>query len=787
MAKRRLGRRDEAALPDEASITVESETEDANETSDEKAQRKSDEKILAIARKRFRTVQTAEQAFREEALDDTRFRAGTWKGKSFQWDLKVQQARMDDDQPCLTINRIPGFIRQVTNAARMARLRILVSPVDDFADPDTAEALQGIIRNIENQSFADRAYAMASEKQAEQGRGYIKLATEYAEPDNPKSFRVKIRIKRVKNPLRIYVDPTAEEADYSDARYAFEVADLDREVYKDLSGKKAPEPTSFEGFDDQDTLTGEWFPNGKIRVATYYSKEPKGPKSHVALLSTGDTIKYPTPEQMQRLLQNKIYVEKDRWVQKHVIVVRKITGLTIDETTEWPAKAQPFIPVLGDELEIDGEKDFRGVTRDAKDGGRLYNAMTSALIGAVKGSLQTTVVGWRGQFGAEGTPQRKAWENAHKRRYSFLEVDPVDIDGKPGGGFPSGNHFTQDISGIVEAIHQTDEDLKTTGGFRDASLGERGPQESGRAIKLRQDQDQLGSSHYLDNERFALCAVGRQLIDLIRACMDVAQVVRIVGSDERAKKVMVFVGQDNDPRTADPNFQLPKGVTGVFDLGAGEFDVEVSAGQSNTRRQEAAEAMGQLLPSLPPQIAVNFLDIYFLLLDLPMAKQLADRAKKMLPKELQDPEDGQEPVPAAAQQQIAELTQQLQMAMAAAKQMQQEIQTEQVKMQGQLQSKQMEIASKERLENLKAKLDLVKSHIELKGDEALKLIEGEIEQQTVARQAEFDRQALVLQAGFDRQLEEVKHGNKADEIVLAAKVAPKPAPAAKPAAKKKAS
>lgn len=777
-------RRDVNALPDEGTITVESATEEEQETSEERSERKNTERILALARKRFRTVQSAHAHFRKEALDDTKFRVGTWGGKSFQWDRSVEEARKLDDQPCLTINRIPGFIRQVTNAARMARLRILISPVDDFGDPDTAEAIQGIIRNIENQSFADRAYAMGSEKQAEIGLGIIKLATEYAEPDNPKSFRVKIRIKRVKNPLRVYVDPTAEEADWSDARYAFEVSDVDQGTYKDLSGgKKAPEPASFDGFDDQDTLTGDWFPNGKIRVATYYSREPKGPKKHMAQLSDGAVIKYPNPEQMQRLLAMGVHVEKDRWVQKTVMVVRKITGLTIDETTEWPAKSQPYIPVLGDELEVDGELDFRGVTRDSKDGARLYNAEVSGLIGAVAQSLKAPVIGWRGQFGAEGTKQREAWLTAHKRPHAFLEVDPMDIDGKP-AGFPQRNALTMDISGIVEAIHQTDEDLKTTGGFRDASLGERGPQESGRAIKLRQDQDQLGSSHYLDNLRFALCAVGRQLIDLIRACYDVAQVVRIVGSDERAKKVLVFVGKDNDPRR-DPNFQLPKGVTGVFDLGVGEFDVEVSAGHSNTRRQEAADAMGNLLPSLPPEIAVNFLDLYFLLLDLPMAKQMADRAKKMLPKELQDPEDGTQPVPPEAQQQIAELTEQLQMAMAAAKQMQQQIATDEVKMRGALMTKQQEIASRERIENAKAKLALIQSQVDLKGEQALTLLAGHLDAQSDAREAAFTRQLEAMKHQNALELEDEKHKNKQGEMVLQDRLTPDPPPAA-PAKKKKA-
>jgi hypothetical protein len=254
--------------------------------------------------------------------------------------------------------------------------------------------------------------------------------------------------------------------------------------------------------------------------------------------------------------------------------------------------------------------------------------------------------------------------------------------------------------------------------------------------------------------------------------MDVPTVVRIIGTDERAKKVLVFVGKENDPRKQ-PNFQPPKGVQGVFDLGVGEFDVEVNAGHSNTRRQEAADAMGQLLPALPPEIAVKFLDLYFLMLDIPMAKQMADRAKKLLPKELQDPEDGQEPIPAEAQMKIAELTQQLQMAMAAAQQMQQQIQTEEIKIRGQAVMKQDELKSRERIEQSKLKLALLEKNIDLKADEALAMLE-----------AQLTRVQEEQLASFDRSLENLKHVHKVNEMVVQDRLTPPPAPGA-PATKPK--
>src|SRR3990167_2818871 len=117
------------------------------------------ERILALARTRFRTSETGYAFYREWARQALLFAIGTWGEISYQWVPGIQRDRLGDDRPCLTINRMRGFIRMVSNTARQANLRIQVNPVDDDGDPKLAEVLQGAIRNIERVSFADRAYA----------------------------------------------------------------------------------------------------------------------------------------------------------------------------------------------------------------------------------------------------------------------------------------------------------------------------------------------------------------------------------------------------------------------------------------------------------------------------------------------------------------------------------------------------------------------------------------------------------------------------------------------------
>jgi hypothetical protein len=86
--------------------------------------------LLKEAKEAFELCVAHEAENRAEALDDIRFaRLGE------QWPAEVRRRRELDARPCLTINRLPAFIRQVVNDARQNRPAIKVHPADDVADP----------------------------------------------------------------------------------------------------------------------------------------------------------------------------------------------------------------------------------------------------------------------------------------------------------------------------------------------------------------------------------------------------------------------------------------------------------------------------------------------------------------------------------------------------------------------------------------------------------------------------------------------------------------------------
>ena len=90
----------------------------------------SDEDIISEARAAFQLAADAEAENRRAALDDIRFaRLGE------QWPEQIRRERALDGRACLTINRLPAFIRQVVNDARQNKPAIAVHPVDGAAEP----------------------------------------------------------------------------------------------------------------------------------------------------------------------------------------------------------------------------------------------------------------------------------------------------------------------------------------------------------------------------------------------------------------------------------------------------------------------------------------------------------------------------------------------------------------------------------------------------------------------------------------------------------------------------
>ena len=215
--------------------------------------------VLATMRERLQMALGALSSSRNDELDDLRFMAGS-PDNNWQWPSNVLATRGNvqgqtiNARPCLTINKLPQHVRQVTNDQRQNRPSGKVIPADDRADPQVAEIYDGVVRHIEYMSDADVAYDTACENQVTFGEGYWRLLTEYCDEN---TFDQDIKIERIRNSFSVYMDPTIQDPCGSDAKWCFITQDMTRDEYERLF----PDATPITALMDQgtgDSATAQW-------------------------------------------------------------------------------------------------------------------------------------------------------------------------------------------------------------------------------------------------------------------------------------------------------------------------------------------------------------------------------------------------------------------------------------------------------------------------------------------------------------------------------------------------
>lgn len=590
------------------------------------------EDILKDARAAFDLAREHEAENRREALDDIRFaRLGQ------QWPDKVRRDRELDGRPCLTINRLPAFIRQVVNDARQNKPSIVCHPVDSGADPETAEIFNGLIRNIEQSSDAEVAYDTALDFAVTGGFGYFRINTRYARDD---AFDQDLVIERVSNPFSIYGDPASSAADSSDWNTAFVVDTISKADFE--ARWKGADPVDWTS-DAYGGLAGPWVEGDRVMIAEYWRREAVA-RSIVAL-SDGQVMEVGAYEAQKGLFDSLgvTVVGRPRQIAGHKVVQRLMTGGEVLETVDWAGKYIPIVPVYGEELHVDGRRVLRSLVRDAKDPQRMFNYWRTTSTELVALAPKAPFIGRKGAFETDAVK----WATANVQTHAYIEYDgPEPPMRQPFSGVPAG--------ALQEALNASD-DMKSIMGLHDASLGARSNETSGRAIMARQREGDVSTFHYIDNLSRAIRHAGRILIDLIPKVYSTPRVLRVLGPGGEAR--LAPVNQRFQADATDAAGQVKK-IEKIYDLGAGKYDLTVRAGPSFTsRREEAATQMIELIRAYPPA-APMIGDLLARNLDWPGADEIAERLGAMLPAQMK----GGSPEAEAAKGQIAKLAQALQTA-----------------------------------------------------------------------------------------------------------------------------
>ncbi len=589
-----------------------------------------DKEVLKEALERFEESQDASSHNREQAEEDIRFaRLGD------QWPDDVKKQRIAEGRPCLTINKLPAFIRRVVNDARQNKPGIIVSPVDNGADVDTAEVISGIIRSIERNSGADVAYDTAIDNAVSGGFGFFRIGIDFVHGD---TFDMEARIERIVNPFSVHWDTSTTKADASDWTYAF-VSDW---LTEDQFEARYPEAdkVSFEGSGND--AQGYWREDDKVRVAEYWLKEEE--KRKLLLLSDGRSVREDKLPEIAKaffnageidlggivedkelvvlfLEANKLKIRKERDTIVHKVTRRIISGVEVLEEDIWPSELIPICPVWGEEIidPEDGRRHTRSMIRDARDPQAMFNFWRSATTELVALAPRAPFIGPKG-FVPKG--QEEIWATANSRSHAYLEYE--------GAKAPERQAFAGVPAGALQEALNASDDIKAITGIHDAGLGAKSNETSGRAILARQRESDVSNFHFVDNLSRAIQYAGRVLVDIIPSVYTARATMRILGEDQKEKVIKLVSGE------LQPDKQ--SGQEKLYDLNVGKYDVTVKAGPSfASQREETREALIEIMRQVPGA-GLMIGDIVMEHMDFQNADKVAKRLHRLLPPEVQKAE-----------------------------------------------------------------------------------------------------------------------------------------------------
>jgi hypothetical protein len=643
------------------------------------------DKRIQDAQKFLRFSNDADSYNRQDALDDLKFSSGD------QWPVEVQNSRNLEARPCLTINKLDGFIRQVCNQQRQARPRMKAHSMNSQANAKVADILTGIFKHIEVNSDADSAYDTAFEFAVRMGWGYWRVVTDYVRED---SFDQEIFIKPIANPFTVYFDPNSQMPDGSDAESCLITEVMSKKDFK----------AQYPGADDGGNFTmrgtgdadADWIMKDDIRIAEWWYTERK--KTKLLLLSDGTQVykeDAPAPEIMEAA---GIMVVAERDTMRKTIKWAKLTGMEVLEERDWVGKYIPIVPVYGQQLVVDDKRKKYGLVRQAKDPQRMYNYWRTALTESVALAPKAKWLLAEGQD--EG--HENEWAQANVKATPVLRYKQKDIEGQPAPA-PQRLQPEPPPAGIVEATSAINNDLQTVVGIFDPNQFMQGNQ-SGKAIRGQQMQIDLSNFHYYDNLTRSLKQTGRIILDLIPKIYDKERVMRIIGYDNQPE--MVTINQ----RVFDE-----MGAEKILnDVTVGEYDVFMDTGPGyQSKRQEAVEAMVPLLQA-NPELFNAAGDLVFRNMDFPGADVIADRLAAMNPMAQIDEKSDIPPQAQmqlmASQKMIADLQQQI---AALTLNLQHQTDVQKMKEEGQTRRKLMDVTSRafntETINEAKVNQDILRS------------------------------------------------------------------------------
>ncbi|MBI2725404.1 MAG: hypothetical protein HYX42_04055 [Polaromonas sp.] len=591
---------------------------------------------LQRARERYDDAADAFRETRAQMLEDLKF---SNPAKPEQWPADALKAR--EGRPCLTFDQTNQYIAQIVNDSRQNKPSIYCLPSDAKGSVKVAQALEGLVRNIEYTSRAGITYDTALEHAARIGLGWMRVIPEVIDDDTNEQ---QPRIIRVQDPLSVLLDADSTEPDGSDATDAFVETIMSKKAFERQWPKAST--TSWES-----TTASGWFTTDSVRVCEHQFVEISESNRIMVRNPDGSMLTLTEDEYWQLAAQVGFKPEvAGTFKAKHRTVKwNKMTGAETLEETEFPSEYLGVVPVIGYELWIEGKRHLCGMVRRMRDSQQAYNYERSSQIETVALQPKAPFVG--SARAIEG--YENEWKAANTSNQAILPFNDIDDAGNPLQR-PERSQPPQMSQAFAQGGLQAINDLQASIGMYKSNLGAPSNAVSGRAkIQDRREGD-TANFHYADNQSRSIEQLGRVVVDMTIRLTDTKRAARILNLDGSNDTIII------DPTQEKPHQEV-NGKTSI-NLSSGKYGVRVKSGPAySTLREEAAENLTKIVGS-NPQMMTILGPMWAKMQDWPEADKISRMLMAMAPPQVQAAaEEKQEEIPPAFKAQLTQYQQQISM------------------------------------------------------------------------------------------------------------------------------
>lgn len=417
-------------------------------------------------------------------------------------------------------------------------------------------------------------------------------------------------------------------------------------------------------------------------------------------------------------------------------------GKVVKDKGIFPGSSIPLVPVFGEIYKLRGKLKVFGIIRQLRDTQRSYNYTLSEGIERLALTPKNPIDAAEGSISQQymGDWVRSMTEPVPIRFYKATDNDGATLPP------PKRTDTNPDTAWLAPLVSMLQLNAKETVGIYDTALGMGMGDESGVAIKARQDQGDRGHLVYDEHLQISIKHVGRIALDLLEPVITPAGLLPIL--EEDGKVAVMSIGQPTqaiDPNTGEPAYDLMgypvMDKPMLEDLDPTDLDISISAAPAYaTRKQEGMNNITALLGNLPPEMMSAIIPKLIRDQDFPGSAEYADILDGGVNK--QDP--------AMIQQQMQELQAQLQQANDVAMQLQQQNERLNIEIQNQTQitlaKTQMDNNTKMAIEDKKIQAQLIMKEMELNyknnsDDKKIMTVEYQEGQENLRKLADISQKA----------------------------------------------